>query len=349
MARRSSVWALAALQAAVTVSWMAYAYHQPRLLAHFGFEALSGLLAWYLALAGTTLAPLAGDASDRLVRSGGDRFPVVRAGVFLAGVSFVAVAVTAAAEGGSPIRWLLPLFVAVWIAGMTIFQAPALAIVRDVSAPGAVSPAMAPIVLATTLPLAAWPLVEALLQRLGGTGTFLAGGVAVVGTALALGRTAGVAPERPAGDAPEPVGGLRAFACGLASAVVVMVASERVPIVLGGAVGVGPAGFSAVVMIVATVVAPLVARMGDRIPTGPALVTGLVVALAGFAAARIVVGPGVAVAVAMGTGLGLGLHLGTALPFVLARVASGRAGLATGLYVGGAMLGGRLVQALLAA
>src|SRR6185436_17176773 len=73
-------WALAALQAAVTLSWMAYGYYQPRLLAHFGFETMAGILAWYLALAGTTLGPLAGDASDRLVRSGGGRFSIVRAG-----------------------------------------------------------------------------------------------------------------------------------------------------------------------------------------------------------------------------------------------------------------------------
>jgi hypothetical protein len=101
-------------------------------------------------------------------------------------------------------------------------------------------------------------------------------------------------------------------------------------------------------MVVATIVAPLVARAGDRLASGPALVAGLVVALLGFAAVRLVGGPPSAVAVAMATGLGLGLHLGKALPFVLGRVASGRAGLATGLYVGGAMLGGRLVQALLA-
>ena len=54
MAKRGSVWALAALQGAVTLSWMAYAYHQPRLLAHFGFEGLAGLLGWYLVFAGTT-------------------------------------------------------------------------------------------------------------------------------------------------------------------------------------------------------------------------------------------------------------------------------------------------------
>ena len=74
MVRRRSIWALAALQAAVTLSWMAYGYHQPRLLAQFGFETLSGVLAWYLALAGHD----ARAARRRRVRSarasGGNRF-----------------------------------------------------------------------------------------------------------------------------------------------------------------------------------------------------------------------------------------------------------------------------------
>src|SRR5262245_19278556 len=182
------MWALAALQATVTLSWMAYAYFQPRFLAHFGFESLAGVLAWYLAFAGSTLAPLAGDASDRLVRRGGDRFPVVRAGVALAGASFVAVAVTAHAEGGSPARYALPLFVAIWIAGMSVFQAPALAIVHDGGTAGELPQLLSPLVVATTLPPALWPWIEPVLARLGGPVTFLAGGIAVVGTALALGR-----------------------------------------------------------------------------------------------------------------------------------------------------------------
>ena len=143
--------ALVALQAAVAVAWKAYVYFQPRLLAHFGFDALASVFGWYLALAGTTLAPLAGDASDRLVRGGGDRFPVVRAGVALAGVSFLAVALTVLAEAGSPVRFVLPLFVAVWIAGMTLFQAPALAIVRDLDSGRPLSATMAPVVAATVL------------------------------------------------------------------------------------------------------------------------------------------------------------------------------------------------------
>src|SRR5262249_57475234 len=109
----------------------------------------------------------AGEGWDRLVRRGGDRFPVVRAGVALAAASFVAVGVTAASEGGSPVRFVLPLFVAVWIAGMLLFQAPALAIVRDVGGDDGRVPAIAPLVAATALPSALWPLLEPRLDALG--------------------------------------------------------------------------------------------------------------------------------------------------------------------------------------
>ena len=338
MVRGRSVWALAALQAAVTLSWMAYAYHQPRLLAHFGFEALSGILGWYLALAGTTLAPLAGDASDRLVRSGGNRFPIVRAGVFLAGASFVAVAVTASAESGSPVRWLLPLFVAVWIAGMTVFQAPALAIVRDESGPLELQSAAAPVVLATIAPMALWPLVERLLARAGGSLTFLAGGVAIVGTAWALGST--VTAERPAGDVVESSNGVRAFLAGVASAMAVVLGSDLVPARLAAHAGVDASWLAVLAMIVATLT---VAVAGARIGRWAFLVGLGVIAVAG-AVAALVDGPIAAGVVAVVTGAALGAHMATVFPYALAGASSARAGLATGLYVAGAMLGSQVVR-----
>jgi hypothetical protein len=344
-------WALAALQAAVTLSWMAYAYHQPRLLAHFGFETLAGILAWYLALAGTTLAPLAGDASDRLVRSGGNRFPVVRAGVALAAASFVAVAVTARAGGDSPARFVLPLFVAVWIAGMTVFQAPALAIVRDGADVRDLPSAMVPIVLATTVPLALWPWLEPVLEQSGGTLTFLAGGIAVVGTALALGATVEVAHDErgvtaDAMPVPSPAW---AFACGVASAVVVLLATELVPAVLGARVGLGGGSWlAALTMIVGSAVVPLAPRVAATLGSGRALALGVAIAVLGRVVAIPVGGVGAALAIAVVTGLGLGLHLATALPFALSSAPTGRAGLTTGLYVAGAMLGSRVVHTLLA-
>jgi hypothetical protein len=347
-ARARTPWALAGLQAAVTLSWMAYGYHQPRLLARFGFETLAGILGWYLALAGTTLAPLAGDASDRLVRSGGDRLPIVRAGVALAGASFLAVALTAGAHADSGVRFVLPLFVAVWIAGMTVFQAPALAILRDGSGPADLGSAMVPVVLATTLPMALWPWVETLLERAGGSLTFLAGGLAVVGTAVAVGRTAVLGDARPTpGDAASPPPG-RAFACGVASAAVVVLATELVPAALAHRAGLGPSSLAALATMAASLAVFAAARIGRTFGSGPALVLGLSVAAAGRAAVAAVGGPVGALAVVAVTGLGLGLHLATALPFALARASSGRAGLSTGLYVGGAMLGSQVVRSLFA-
>jgi len=333
------------LQAAVTLSWMAYAYHQPRLLTHFGFETLAGILGWYLALAGTTLAPLAGDASDRLVRGGGDRFPVVRAGVALAAASFVAVALTARAGADSPVRFVLPLFVGIWIAGMTVFQAPALAIVRDGAGPRELPSAMLPIVLATTIPMALWPWLEPVLERVGGSVTFLAGGIAVVGTAFALGTTVVVGDRAPDGvpDAPSPT---RAFACGLASALVVLLATELVPATLAARARLGTSTLAALTMMVASAAAPIAARLGGALGSGRALVVGLGVTALARIAALPAGGPSTALAVAVLAGLGLGLHLATALPFALSRASSGRAGLATGLYVGGAMLGSRVIHAL---
>jgi hypothetical protein len=340
MAQPRSLWALAALQVAVTLSWMAYAYHQPRLLAHFGFEALSGILGWYLAFAGTTLAPLAGDASDRLVRSGGDRFPVVRAGVALAGASFVAVAGTAAASPDGAVRFLLPLFVAVWIAGMTIFQAPALAIVRDESGPLQLQSAATPIVLATIGPMALWPLVEQLLARVNGSVMFLAGGVAIVGTAWALGSTATVSAERPASEVADAPNAMRAFVAGLLSATAVVLANEILPVRLVSRAGLDASWLAALTMIVATVT---VAVSSGRIGRW-ALFVGLGVVAVASAAAKLVDGPVTAGIVAAVTGIGLGAHLASALPFALAGASPGRAGIATGLYVAGAMLGSQVVR-----
>ena len=341
------LWALVALQAAVAVAWKVYAYFQPRLLAHFGFDALAGLLGWYLALAGSTLAPLAGDASDRLVRSGGDRFPVVRAGVALAAASFVAVALTAMAEAGSPVRFVLPLFVAIWIAGMTVFQAPALAILRDLVRRDEAVGAMAPLVVASLLPTVLWPWVEPVLATLGGSITFLVGGVAVTITALALGRTVPMPATASTPDHAE-TSPLVAFACGIVSAVVAVLAAELVPTMLARTAAVGVEGLAAVAAVAASSVAFMGRRVQGLAGERSALLAGAALAVVGRAIAPSCTGSAAAFSVATITGVGLGLHLTTALPYLLGGGSRGRAGLVTGLYLGGAMLGSRLVWVIAA-
>jgi len=339
--------ALVALQAAVAVAWKAYAYFQPRLLAHFGFDALASVFGWYLALAGTTLAPLAGDASDRLVRSGGDRFPLVRAGVGLAAASFLAVALTAMAEAGSAVRFVLPLFVAVWIAGMTLFQAPALAILRDLAGRDVTAGAMAPLVVASLLPTVLWPWLEPVLATLGGSITVLAGGVAVTATAFALGRSVPVPAGPDSADRPGAPP-LVAFAAGVVSAVVAVLASEVVPTILARSGPVGPEGLAAVAAVAAASVAAMGGRLRSMTDERTALLAGAAMAIVGRAIAPVCAGRIAAIAVSAVTGIGLGLHLVTALPYLLSAGPRGRAGLVTGLYLGGAMLGTRLVSLLAA-
>lgn len=347
-ARARRLAALAALQAAVTLSWMAYAYFQPRLLARFGFQSLAGALSWYLALVSSTLAPLAGEASDRLVRRGGDRFPIVRVGVGLAAASFVAVAAVGVADAASPVRWALPLFVAIWIAGMTIFQAPALALVRDFAGDRRVTPAMPPLIAAAALPQAVWPWLEGVLAGLGGSATFLAGGFAVVATALGLGRTADVRPmERAAADvAGGGAGGhAQAFACGIASGVVALLATDLVPGVLSARAGTSAAVLGAGAAATAAIVAPVAARVGVALGNGPTLVAGVALAALLHPVAT-AVGGAAATAVVVALGIALSLHLVSALPFALSVLSPARAGVATGLYLGGAALGTRLVGML---
>lgn len=337
----------------MTLSWMAYGYFQPLLLARFGFAGLAGTLAWYLALAGSTLAPIAGEVSDRLVRRGGNRFPVVRAGVALAAASFVAVAVTASAEAGSAARFALPFMVAIWIAGMTLFQAPALAILQDGASLHELPLAMAPVVIATTLPQAIWPWLKPWLAQLGGSVTFLAGGIGVTVATLAFGRTVPTQVSALGSERASTTGGASlpiAFLCGLASALVVILATALIPSALVARTGgVDAATIASVVALASALGASAMSRLGTRIGSGRGLVLGLAASVLCRAVAPWHAGLAPALVLATITGAALALHLATALPFSLSAQAPGRAGLATGLYVGGAIVGSQLARLLFAA
>jgi MFS family permease len=335
-------WALAALQAAVSVSWMTYAHFQPKLLERFGFTAIAGLLGWYLALAGSTLAPLAGHASDRLVQSGGDRFPLVRAGVGLAAASFLAVALVAGAAPDSPWRFVLPLFVGIWIAGMTLFQAPALALLRD-DEPGTVSRPVAPVIAATMLPTALWPWIEPMLARMGGSMAFLAGGIAVTATAAGLGRTVAIAPhdgvEAKAGNDDPGRALVVSFVTGVASAATVLLAVDAIPQVLHE----HRAWYTAVCGVVVALTAFASERFG-LYPLG-ALIGGLIlvipVGMGWFIAPR---SDGLVETGMLGLVVGnaVGLQLTTVVPAALGTSAHG-AGLRAGIFLAGAAVGSRLV------
>lgn len=347
----SGVYALAALQLVVTLGWMTYASFQAPLVERFGFAALSGVLSLYLGLAGATLAPIVGGLADRLAARGASRIPVLVTGGMLAGATFIGVATSlAAVDPRGPLRWVFLVLVLLWIAAMTILQAPALSLLPAVASSKRWPLVASPLVVATVLPTALWPLVRRALDGLGGVAVYAAGGVLVVAATLLLRgafETASRAPEAPVRSSEEAALGSLAlvFAVGIVSAFVTRLASDVVPTILAMRVAWGdanPALFSAATLGVGTLLAPTLGGVGASFGSRSGALGSVVVAvLCGVAAplASSLVGAG---GIAVALGAALALHLDCALPFSLESLPASRAGLSAGLYLGGVFAGSQL-------
>jgi hypothetical protein len=354
------VYALSGLQVVVTIAWMAYADFQPKLLEGFALTALASPLAIYLGLTGSILAPLVGSLSDRVARRSGDRIPVIASGGLLAGATFVAVASTAIAQPVGVLRYVLVGLIGLWVAAMTVLQAPALSLLPQ-SASSRDWPLVAsPLVVATVLPAALWPFVRQSLDRLGGPSVFVATGVVLVIATLALRRVSTVpTATAPAnrGVALRGLSGARiarwvvAFALGVVSAVVTLLASTVVPGILAGSLGSGDAArglLRAVPLGASALLAPSLARFAVASGKWTALGASVVTAVLCAAAAPLCGSVFAAVIVALLIGGALAVYLDSALPVAFELLPSDAFGLAAGLYLGGAFAGSRLLFAVAA-
>jgi hypothetical protein len=354
------VCALAAVQLVVTSGWMAYAQFQPKLLERFGLTELASPLALYLGLTGSILSPAVGWLGDRVARRGKARAPIMAAGGLLAGATFIAVALTTSVQLAGAFRWLLVGLIALWVVAMTVLQAPALSLLPATARPEWWPMATSPLVVATVLPIAVWPFVRDALDRRGGPLVFVGGGVAVVIATLALRHTANAS----LAAVPKPVhpgvarlfrvglgAALVAFILGSISALVTQLAGVVVPGILATRLGAGeaargviaaiPLGTSA---IVAPSVAPFTVASGKQVPLVASIATTIACGIAAPLCGSILT----ATIVAVLTGGALAIFLDCALPFAFELLPSNAFGLSSGLYLGGAFAGSRLLSALVA-
>jgi len=345
---------LAALQLVVTLGWMAYGHFMPSLLERFGLSALSGLLSVYLVLAGATFAPLIGSVGDRIASRGGKRFPLVVTGGLFAGITFLTVAFMIAAPPEGLVRWLFLAGIMIWIAAMVVLQTPALSLLPSVASAERWPSVVSPLVVATVLPTALWPLLRRALDAFGGPAVYIGGGLLVfVATYLLRNAFAEPAPGAMRMATPTeraPGGGLGAapsvvFAIGIVSAFITRLAYDVVPTILTARLGSGdaaPALLSAATLGSTTLLAPplggLSGRLGSRRGAlGSVALAVACAAIAPFAASVVVAG-----AIAIVLGAALALHLDCALPFSLQSLPPERAGLSAGLYLGGIFAGSQL-------
>ncbi len=176
------IWALVALDVAISISWIAYTKYQPSLLAEFGFGAYGLQLAVVQGIILFVTPPIAGYIADRIRQRNGNRLPVINIGINFVSMVFMAVALLIFAEPGGAIAQIFPVLIVLWLISMNIFHSPAISTVELFVPPYRLPQAMSVLAVAMGLTEALEPSIVQIIDWLGGPITFATGGILVFGT-----------------------------------------------------------------------------------------------------------------------------------------------------------------------
>ena len=182
------VWVLAAVQGAITLSWLIYNIYLPQLLTQFGFSAslAVGLVLVENAL-GAVLEPVMGGLSDQARRWVGTRFPFISVGMILASALFIAIpCVVSLIPSTTVMRSLLPIVLVAWALAMTIFRSPVMCLLGMYSTPAQLPLAVSFVTLTGGVIGAFRPISYKFILSLGPVYTFATGSFVILGAAAVL-------------------------------------------------------------------------------------------------------------------------------------------------------------------
>jgi MFS family permease len=174
------VWGLAALLAAMILSWMAYNFYQPIILQKLAFVELIGWLGILQGLLAAFIEPMIGGLSDRIQQRWGSRLPMISVGVVLAGLIFVTVSLLVEQNLSTDIRWIVPVLMTAWVMTIIIFRSPAIALLTQLVPTTELPQANALLVFVLGAIRATEPLLNTVLHSMGASLTFLLGAIALV-------------------------------------------------------------------------------------------------------------------------------------------------------------------------
>jgi hypothetical protein len=336
------VWGLTALLGAIVFSFSIYGIYQPKILAELGLPQLSLWFGIFQALLGTILEPSFGYLSDRCLRRLGSRLPQITAGVTVAGLIFLLVAIASgeALFTGFPV--LVALLMTLWVVAMIAVRGPMVALLQQF-APTEKLPT-ANLMLVTVLGLigALSPLLEGFLQRSGMAIAFTLGALALLIGSLVFYRRIPrhelflplVKPYLGSGV------GIQLFSIGVGVGVTLalsrsLLEMSPLPLAKGSLLSL----LLAIAALSAWPLRGITRRMGAR----KALRSGLgAIALLSLAAAM-TRNSSLSLLLLVAIGLALGLIFDAMIPWVLS-LSPEAAGLGTGLYFGGYGLGNSLLD-----
>jgi hypothetical protein len=182
------VWGLAAVQGAITLTWVIYNLYLPQLLSQFDFpkQLAVGLLIFENALA-VLMEPLMGGLSDQTKRWVGSRFPFISVGVVLSSALFIAI--PSVVIFGKPVglaRGVLPLVLVAWALAMTVFRSPAVSLLGRYAKPAELPLAASLLTLTGGVIGAFKPVANQFVLSLGPVFVFAIGSLVLLGAATVL-------------------------------------------------------------------------------------------------------------------------------------------------------------------
>ncbi|MGV0104172.1 MFS transporter [Nostoc sp. DSM 114160] len=182
------VWVLAAVQGAITLSWLIYNIYLPQLLTQFGFPAsLAVDLVLVENALGAVLEPVMGGLSDQARRWVGTRFPFISVGMILASALFIAIpCVVSLIPPTTMMRSLLPIVLVAWALAMTIFRSPVMCLLGMYSTPAQLPLAVSFVTLTGGVIGAFRPISYKFILSLGPVYTFALGSFVILGAAAVL-------------------------------------------------------------------------------------------------------------------------------------------------------------------
>ncbi|MGE5658283.1 MAG: hypothetical protein ACM37W_16895 [Actinomycetota bacterium] len=338
---------LAAVQGAITLSWMLYRIYLPQLLAGFGFVGWEQGIQILEDLLAVAIEPIAGGLSDRQRQGMGTRFPLIVGGVILA--SGLLILIPAIFIFGKPFeagRWILPVMLIAWALAMAIFRAPVVSLLGEYAIATKLPQAMSLLIFVGGLAGAFRPIASEFILSLGPAITFAIGSFVLLGSVAVLRATnpdAQVA-EMPANLATQRVSllslGLIAGAgVGIAWGTRLMM-GEILPKVLKTQLPTANVKVLLTAIAIALAFASVPAgSFASQVGNQRAMLLG--VGFTGLLLLAIVYsqGPVLVTVVVIGLIISYSLVTVTGIPFALSLVPPHRGGLGIGVYFGGFSLG----------
>ncbi|MCU0438618.1 MAG: MFS transporter [Raineya sp.] len=177
---------LAALEAAITIGWLAYEKYQPVLLSKFQFTEFASILLIAQGILGAIFHPISGNLADKAFREKGTKFPVIISGAAFAAIIFLSVSVALNTDPGSGLKWILPILVTLWLAAMATFHSPAISLVESFTPVHKFPQVAAILTMVFGVIYTIEPFLILILNQIGLTATFMLGGALVLLTAYSI-------------------------------------------------------------------------------------------------------------------------------------------------------------------